>query len=57
MSFNAISKSFKVRGKVSKMKGGGGQEGFCWVIHIFSVHFENTISKSYIKVSIDIKHC
>ena len=37
-------------------EGGGGQEGFCWVIHIFSVHFENTIKKSYIKVSIDIKH-
>ena len=56
MSFNAISESFKGGGKVSKMKG-GGQEGFCWVIHIFSVHFENTISKSYIKASIDIKHC
>lgn len=27
MSFNAISKSFKVGGKVSKMKRGGGAGG------------------------------
>lgn len=57
MSFNAISKSFKGGGKVSKMKGGGRRGFVCLLIHIFSVHFENTISKSYIKVSIDIKHC
>lgn len=49
------AKVLRVEGRWAKWRG--GQEGFCWVIHIFSVHFENTISKSYIKVSIDIKHC
>ena len=51
------AKVLRLEGRWAKWRGGGGQEGFCWVIHIFSVHFENTISKSYIKVSIDIKHC
>ena len=50
MPFNAISECFKAGGKVSKMKGGGGTGGILLSNSYFSVHFENTISKSYINI-------